>query len=109
MIFKRYDIVLARLDPSHGAEMAKPRPVVIVSSDEMNAALETVVVCPLTIRLHPRWRSRIQIRSAGKPAEVAVDQIRTISQSRLGKRVDALMPSAAEKLRRLISEMYGDG
>lgn len=109
MSFKRYDIVLARLDPAQGSEMAKTRSVVIVSPEEMNAALETVVVCPLTTKLHPRWRSRIQIKSVGKPAEIAVDQIRTISRSRLGKRVDLLKPSAAEELRRLISEMYGDG
>ena len=109
MTFKRYDILLANLNPTLGSEMAKTRPVAVVSPDAMNAALETVVVCPLTTKLHPRWRSRIQIICAGKPAEIAVDQIRTISQSRLGKRLDTVKPAAAEELRRLISELYGDG
>ena len=89
--------------------MAKTRPIIVISTDAMNAALESVVVCPLTTQLHPKWRCRIQISCAGKPAEIAVDQIRTISQSRLGRRVDALKPAAFEELRRLISEMYGDG
>jgi len=107
--FKRYDILLANLDPTQGGEMAKTRPVVVVSPEAMNAALETVVVCPLTTKLHPRWRSRVQVSCAGKPAEVAVDQIRTISQFRLGRRIDALRPVAAAELRRLVSELYGDG
>lgn len=109
MTFERYDILLASLDPTQGSEMAKTRPVAVVSPDAMNAALGTAVVCPLTTKLHPKWRSRIQISCAGKPAEIAVDQIRTISQSRLGRRIDVLKPVAAEELRRLISEMYGDG
>jgi mRNA interferase MazF len=107
--FKRYDILLANLDPTQGSEMAKTRPVVVVSPDVMNAALETVVVCPLTTKLHPKWRSRVQVACAGKPAEIAVDQIRTISQFRLGRRVDSLKPAAAAEVRRLISELYGDG
>ncbi len=109
MTFERYDILMATLDPTRGSEMAKTRPVVVVSPAAMNAALETVVICPLTTKLHPRWRSRVQVRCAGKAAEIAVDQIRTISQSRLGKRLDTVKPAAAEELRRLISEMYGDG
>ena len=53
----RFDIVLVNLDPVIGSEMAKKRPAVVVSASEMNAALDTVVVCPLTTKLHPGWRS----------------------------------------------------
>jgi mRNA interferase MazF len=105
---ERYAIYLVELDPVQGSEMAKKRPAVIVSMDEMNEALETVVVCPLTTKLHPRWRSRIQISCAGKKAEIAVDQIRTISKSRLRKKIGGLPKTTAAELRRLISEMYGD-
>ncbi len=104
----RYTIYLADLDPTRGGEIAKTRPVVVVSRDEMNRNLDTVVVCPLTSSLHPRWRSRIQIMCARRKAEIAVDQIRTVSRERLGKRLDALKPADAAELRRLISEMYGD-
>ena len=105
----RFDIVLVNLDPVVGSEMAKKRPAVVVSASEMNAALDTVVVCPLTTKLHPGWRSRVQITSAGKRAEIAVDQIRTVSQQRLVRRLDKLSAKAAAELRRTITEMYGEG
>jgi mRNA interferase MazF len=105
--FDRYAIYLADLDPTRGREIAKTRPVVIVSLEEMNRYSDTVVICPLTTTLHPRWRSRLQVACAGRRAEIAVDQIRTITKGRLGRKLDALDPLAAARLRRLITEMYG--
>jgi mRNA interferase MazF len=105
---KRYDICWANLDPVQGAEMAKKRPVVIVSLDVMNAQLQTITVCPLTSQLHPGWRSRIQVHCAGQPAEIAADQIRTLSKTRLGTKLGSLTPADAASLRRLITEMYGE-
>ncbi|MGH7948547.1 MAG: type II toxin-antitoxin system PemK/MazF family toxin [Candidatus Binataceae bacterium] len=104
----RYSVYLADLDPTRGREIAKTRPVVIVSRDDMNRVLDTVVVCPLTTKLHPRWRSRVQTVCADRKAEIAVDQIRTISKERLGRRLDELEPATAMQLRRLIIEMYGE-
>lgn len=104
---ERYGIYLADLDPVRGREIAKTRPVVVVSPGEMNRYLDTVVVCPLTSKLHPRWRSRIQTVCVGRKAEVAVDQIRTISKERLGKQLDTLDAAEAAQIRRLITEMYG--
>ena len=74
---KRYEIYFADLNPTIGGEIQKIRPVVIVSQDEMNKYLELVVICPLTSKLHPKWRTRLQIKCAKKDAEIAVDQIRT--------------------------------
>jgi mRNA interferase MazF len=108
MKLQRYGIYLADLNPTRGSEMNKKRPVVIVSDEEMNAALQTIVVCPLTTNIHPTWRSRIQITSAGRKAEIAVDQIRAVSKDRLIKKVDQLSNTAAKELRLLISEMYGE-
>jgi mRNA interferase MazF len=107
--FERYGIYRADLNPTRGSEINKIRPVVIVSLDALNTVVETVVVCPLTTKLHPRWRTRLQIRCQGKKAEIAVDQIRTISKSRLTAKMDTLLPKDARELRRLISEMYGEG
>ena len=103
----RYGVYLADLDPTRGRD-AKTRPVVVVSQDDMNRFLDTVVVCPLTSKLHPRWRSRVRTVCAGRKAEIAVDQIRTISKERLGRRLDELEPATAVQLRRLITEMYGE-
>lgn len=105
---RRYSVYFADLNPSVGGEIRKVRPVVVVSQDEMNQFLDTVVVCPLTSTIHPQWRSRLQIHCAGKEAEIAVDQIRAVSKRRLRRRVDRLSAEEASQLRRLITEMYGE-
>ena len=105
---KRYEVRWADLDPARGAEMAKTRPVVIVSLDELNARMQTVTVCPITSRLHPAWRCRLPVRCEGRSAEIAVDQIRAVSKTRLGSRIDALSDDEASTLRRLITEMFGE-
>ena len=107
-IIKRYEVRWAILGPSRGAEMAKTRPVVIVSPDELNARLQTVTICPVTSRLHPAWRSRLPVQCAGRPGEIAVDQIRTVSKARLGPRIGSLSDGEAAVLRRLITEMFGE-
>jgi mRNA interferase MazF len=105
---RRYEIRWAVLDPSRGSEMAKTRPVVIVSLDELNRRLRTVTVCPITSERHPAWRSRLPVRCAGRPAEIAVDQIRTISKTRLAEKLGVLSEREASSLRRLITEMFGE-
>jgi len=104
----RYEIRWADLAPTRGAEMAKKRPVVIVSLDILNQQLQTVTVCPLTTSIHPTWRSRLQVRMGRRNAEIAVDQIRTISKDRLGSRLGVLSKDEAALLRRIITEMYGE-
>ncbi len=108
MIIKRYEIHLANLDPTLGPEIRKTRPIVVVSDDLMNKTLATVVTCPLTTKLHPGWRSRIQTICNGKPAEIAVDQIRPTSKLRIIKKLGKLAPQEATLLRQLISEMFGE-
>jgi len=104
----RYAIYLANLDPTMGSEINKTRPVVVVSDNNMNKFLETLVACPLTTKIHKGWRSRVQINCQGKHAEIAVDQIRTISKKRLIKKLDKLNTSNAQLLRMTINEMYGE-
>ena len=108
MNIKRYDIYYADLNPTIGSEIKKVRPVVIISQDAMNTYLETVVVCSLTSTLHPQWRTRLQIKCANKNAEIAVDQIRTISKQRFKKKIDKLSKVKAAQLRKLITDMYGE-
>ena len=105
---KRYEIYFADLNPTIGSEIKKIRPVVIVSQNDMNKYLETDVVCPLTSKLHIKWKTRLQIKCADKMVEVAVDQIRTISKQRLKKRIDKLSDTKAAQLRKLITDMYGE-
>ena len=105
---RRYDIYIANLDPTLGRELRKTRPVVIVSRNEMNRFSDTIVVCPLTTTLHPRWRGRLQVRCSDQDAEIAIDQIRTISKLRLERRIDRLSPDDAAQMRQIISEMYAE-
>jgi mRNA interferase MazF len=108
LIIKRYEIYYADLNPTIGNEIKKISLVIIISQDEMNKYIETVVVCPLTLKLHPQWRTRLQIKCANKKAEIAVDQIRTISKQRLKKKIDTLSKNNAAQLRKLITDMYGE-
>jgi mRNA interferase MazF len=104
----RYEIRWADLEPTRGAEMAKKGPVVIVSLDILNQQLRTVTVCPLTTSIHPKWRSRLQVKIGRRNAEIAVDQIGTISKFRLRSRLGVLSKDEASLLRRMITEMYGE-
>lgn len=107
MSVERYGVYRVSLDPARGAGIARTRPAAVISDDDMNTSLDTVVVCPITSRIHPRWPSRIQTKVGGKEAEIAVDQIRAIAKARLGKRIGSLAPAAAAGVRHVITEMYG--
>lgn len=108
MIIKRYEVYYANLDPTIGSEIKKIRPVVIISKTEMNKYLDTVVICPATTKLHPAWRSRVPCIIENKEAEIAVDQIRTISKKRIINRIDSLSSTVNTHIRNLITEMYGE-
>jgi mRNA interferase MazF len=104
---ERYAVYWVDLDPVRGSEIAKTRPALVVSDDAMNRILSTVVVCPITSRLHPRWPSRIGTRIANREAEIAIDQIRTIDKDHLRDRIDKIDESVATEVRHVITEMYG--
>jgi mRNA interferase MazF len=105
--FKRYGVYWVDLDPTRGRELKKTRPAVIVSRDELNNILDTVVICPLTTSLHPTWRTRLQIELTGKQSEIAVDQIRVVSKDRLSSKVIGNLSAKSEAaLRDLLAEAY---
>ena len=104
----RYGLYWAQLDPTRGSEIAKTRPVVVVSPDEMNRRLETVVICPLTSQLNPHWASRVQCNFADAPSEIAVDQIRTVSKTRLTRQLGRIDAATAQELRQVITLLYAN-
>ncbi len=107
--FKRYHVYWVDLDPTRGRELQKTRPAVVVSRDELNDVLDTVVICPLTSTLHPAWRTRLQILLNGKISEVAVDQIRVVSKDRLTpKKIGSLDAKSEIALREILSEAYAE-
>jgi mRNA interferase MazF len=89
MVIARFEIFLVRLDPTSGAKTAKTRPCVIVSPDELNRTVATVIIAPMTT-VRRGWPTRVEITFQGKTGEIALDQIRAVDKSRLVKRLGKL-------------------
>lgn len=89
MVAKRFDIWLIPLDPSVGSELQKTRPCIVVSPDEANRHLNTVVIVPLTSASH-RFASRVDIEFDGRRGQAATDQVRVIDKQRLLNRLGEL-------------------
>ncbi len=87
--FARFSVWQVNLNPTKGSEQAGHRPVLILSPDEMNRHLNTVIVAPMTTRKRG-WPTRVLIQHQGKAGEVALEQIRTLDKSRLQKNMGAL-------------------
>ena len=101
---KRFEVYLVNLDPTIGSEIKKTRPAVIVSPDELNEHLATVVVVPLTTgRAYP---FRIPTTVQGKKGIAAIDQIRTVDKRRIIKRIGKLGAKTSEKLLEALAEMF---
>jgi mRNA interferase MazF len=101
----RFDVFLVNLDPTVGSEIRKSRACVIVSPDEMNAHIRTVVVAPLTSAGRP-YPSRVPTRFDGRDGQVVIDQIRTIDKTRLAKRLGALDQGEAAVVLELLREFF---
>ncbi|MCK4881168.1 MAG: type II toxin-antitoxin system PemK/MazF family toxin [Bacteroidales bacterium] len=112
MEISQYDIVLVDLQVSEmlrgsGAEIRKARPCVVISPDEMNRYLRTVVVAPVTTRsrLMP---TRVRVRHNQQTGWIVVDQIRTVDRKRISKKLDRLTHPEIRKLKNVIRETYVD-
>jgi len=102
---RRGDVFLVTLNPTRGREIRKTRPCVIVSPDELNAHMGTFIVAPLTSGGHP-YPFRVACRFAGKDGHVILDQIRTVDDERLGKRLGALTGTTMTKVLGVLQAMF---
>ncbi len=107
MELKQYSIVLVNLDPTIGSEIKKTRPCVIISPNEINKFLNTIVVAPMTTNLK-KYPTRIQVVHNDKKGMIAIDQIRTIDKSRILKKFDILSKSEIQKCKDIIRETFVD-
>jgi mRNA interferase MazF len=94
---KRFEIWHAELNPSVGSEINKKRPCLVVSPDEANRNLNTVIIVPLTSTLRP-YPTRVGCQFMGKRGQLATDQIRSIDKSRLSKKMGALDEETSQKI-----------
>ena len=107
MELKQYTIVLVNLDTTQGSEMQKTRPCVIVSPDEMNKYLKTIVVCPMTTNTN-EYPTRVAVKQDGKSGMIIIDQIRTIDKSRILKVFGKLTNLEIKMLKVAIKETFVD-
>lgn len=102
---RRGEVFLVELAPAKGREIRKTRPCVVVSPDDLNALMTTVIVAPMTSGSHP-YPFRIACRFGGKDGFVVCDQVRTVDRGRLGKRLGSLTGTTLVKVLATLREMF---
>ena len=107
MVVKRFHVFLANLDPTIGREIKKTRPCLMVSHEEMNSFISTVMVAPMTTRGRP-YPTRVACRFKGKEGHIVLDQLRTIDKTRLIKRLGQISPSTQRAVLAVLAEMFAE-
>jgi mRNA interferase MazF len=107
MELKQYQIVLVNLDPTVGSEMKKIRPCVVISPNEMNKYLQTIVVSPMTSS-SKSYPTRVEITHEKKKGWIVLDQIRTVDRQRIIKVLGNLSEKETAKLKEVLRETYVD-
>jgi mRNA interferase MazF len=102
---RRDEVWLVTLDPMVGAEIRKTRPCVVISPDELNDVLLTVIVAPLTSTLRP-YPFRVNLQFQERPGQVALDQSRAVSLTRMLRKIGTISPRAAREISATLAEMF---
>lgn len=107
MVVERFDVYLVNLDPTGGSEIKKTRPCLVVSPDEMNRWIRTVIVAPMTTK-GQAYPTRVRCEFQGKEGQVVLDQIRTVDKSRLVRKLGQINKSAQRKVLVTLAEMFAE-
>ena len=107
MDVKRFDVYLVNLDPTIGHEIKKVRPCLVVSPDEMNRFISTVIVAPMTTKGR-NYPTRVKCVFQGKQGQIVLDQIRTVDKKRLVKRLGTLSKKAQMRVIEILQEMFSE-
>ncbi len=105
VVVNRFDIYIVSLDPTYGSEIEKTRPCVVISPDEMNYNINTVIIAPMTSS-SKKYPTRVPIEFQGKKGQIVLDQIRTVDKVRLIKKIGRLKKSTYEKVASTLQEMF---
>ncbi len=105
MALNRFEVYLVNLDPTIGSEIKKTRPCLIVSPDEMNHNVRTVIVAPMTTK-GQGYPSRVECRFKGKNGQVVLDQIRTVDRARLIRKLGRLDSKTSARVLEVLQEMF---
>jgi mRNA interferase MazF len=107
MVVKRFEVYLVNLDPTLGSEIQKTRPCLIVSPDEMNHHISTVIVAPMTTKGR-QYPTRVRCRFQGKDGYVVLDQIRTVDKIRLLRKLGNISASTQKEVISILVEMFSE-
>lgn len=107
MVVKRFEVYLVNVDPVVSAEVKKTRPCVVLSPDETNRFIETVIVAPLASKGH-RYPTRVPCQLDGKNAQIILDQIRTVDKARLVQKVGRLDRPAQKAVLETLAEIFAE-
>ena len=105
MVVKRFDIFLVNLDPTIGSEIRKARPCLIISPDEMNNFIATVIIAPMTTKGRD-YPTRVPCTFKRKSGQIVLDQIRTVDKIRLIKKLGTIDVDTQEKIFSTLAEMF---
>ncbi len=105
MVAKRFDVYLVNLDPTVGTEIQKTRPCVVISPDEMNRHITTIIVAPMTSKGR-HYPSRVSCKFEGKDGQVILDQIRTVDKIRLVKKLGKLNKQTQQMVLEVLAEIF---
>ena len=107
MVARRFDVFLVNLDPTVGSKIRKTRPCLIVSPDEMNRHIATVIVAPMTTKGRP-YPTRVACQFQGKRGQVVLDQLRTVDKHRLVRRLGRLSAAAQKRVLAALAELFAE-
>ena len=107
MVITQYEVYLINLDPTIGHEIQKTRPCLVISPDEMNSNIRTVIIAPMTTKSH-EYPTRIPVRFDKKSGWIVLDQIRTVDKARLVKRLGRISDKEIAAVKDVIKQMLGD-
>jgi mRNA interferase MazF len=105
VVVQRFDVWLVTLDPTVGSEIKKTRPGLVVSPDELNAHIATVIIAPMTTKGRD-YPTRVPCTFQGKSGQVVLDQLRTVDKSRLVKRLGRLDTAASDAVLDTLAELF---
>lgn len=105
MAVNRFDVYLVNLDPTQGMEIKKTRPCLVVSPDEINHFISTVIITPMTTKGR-NYPTRISCKFQGKTGQVVLDQIRTVDKGRLVRRLGKIDKKTKMRVILVLNEMF---
>lgn len=107
MVVQRFEVYLVNLDPTIGSEIKKTRPCIIISPDEMNRHIATVIVAPMTTKGR-HYPTRVNCRFLGKNGQIVLDQLRTVDKARLVKRLGKISIPTQKAVLALLLDMFSE-